>query len=122
MLDIIYSKIIAKGWNPYLSTDSDTIHDSIPKGPVESFEVGKQYILFPKVNDPTSVEQVQKALQYMESQGTYPDFRHNGVLLPLALFVINQEDILVRGLGDVNVPHDDLSKDLESLVSLTDIN
>ena len=122
MLDIIYSKITAKGWNPYQITDKSRPNDYIPNGSAESFIVGKQYLLLPQVEDHTSVEQIQKAQQYMQSQGTFPLFRHNGELLPLAFFGINQEDILVHGVRDVKIPHDELSRDLDSLVSLTGIN
>jgi len=122
MLDLIYSKITAKGWNPYEMTDSELIQDIVPNGLAKKLDVGKKYILLPQVNDPDSVDQVLNAHQYMQSHEAYPIFNHGGVRHPLVTLIINQEDILVIGGVDVNIPHDEFSKDLETLESLTDIN
>jgi len=112
----IYDKITERGWNLYITKDSETIQLIVPRGPVSKLEVGNQYLLFPKVKDPKNLEQITKAITTMVKTCRYPLINFNGLLMPLAYFKLNPTNVIVRAQLDFELEYSSFEKSLDALL------
>ena len=122
MLSEIKQKINQRGWNVYEFSDDDTIYTAAPRGPATSLEIGKQYSLFPQVNDPTNVEQVQSGCRYVSQGGRYATIAHKGRPIVLVIVAVHPAEIVTRGAIENHLSYQDFSRALETLTSVIDIN
>ncbi len=115
-------KMNAKGWNVYHTQDSDTIHDSVPRGPVSQLEVGKQYSAFPIVSNPTDVQQVLNSFQYVMQNYRFPQIMFNKNPMLLVPFDVRDNNIVVRVPFEVILSHTEFLESLETLESIVNMN
>jgi len=119
MLNQIIEKIQSKGWNLYVCSDNETASTIIPRGPVSSLEVGKQYLLFPKIDDPTDVKALQAASKLMTDYQRGPRIENKGRSIAMVMVAVDEDRILVRGNIEDYLSYEELYKDLDTLWSPT---
>ena len=119
MLNQIIEKIQSKGWNLYVCSDNETASTIIPRGPVSSLEVGKQYLLFPKIDDSNDVKQVQDAFKLMADHKRGPLIEDKGRSIAMVMIAVDEDRILVRGNIEDYLSYQELYQDLDTLWSPT---
>jgi hypothetical protein len=122
MLEGVVQKLNGSGWNLYNQENFETIQDAIPRGPVSALEIGKQYVVLPNVDDPTSIDQVTSATEYMIRLRKYATIRYHGRLLPLAVFHVGKDDILVRKIRETHINYEEFDDSLKTLTSISSTN
>lgn len=115
MADRFVEKIRKRGWNIYSVSDHDNIDTFVPRGPEMGVRVGLQYVVFPVVSDPTSKKQILKSIDHMTMRGTHPKIVYDGQILPFACFRFQEEDVIVRGMQDYHLKHEDFYRSLDTL-------
>ena len=115
MLEQITKKIQSKGWVPYNVEDADTIDIFAPRGPAEILEIGKQYLLLPRLPNPTDLQQVRNAMRYLTGMKTFPMLNYKGRLLLLATMRVQKKEILVSGLADELLLYQEFYEALDGL-------
>ena len=115
MLEEIFQKIKEKGWNLYQMQPNDTIFTSVPKGPAQSLEIGKGYVLFPKIKEPTDVHAMETALTQMSAAENFPFISYDKQLLGIAYINIKDRDIVICGVTDEIIEYQSLLFALDSL-------
>lgn len=117
MLEQILEKIRSKGWNLYeiraveKATDKD-----IERGPIQSLDPGKLYVLFPKVDEPKSPQQIHEALQRVNAQHPpFPHVQYKGRCLPIPYLSFQEKRLIVPGLIDVRIQYGDFCQSLDTL-------
>jgi len=122
MLQRIVEKINAKGWNVYHTESIDTIHESVPRGPVSKLEVGKQYSAFPIVSNPNDIQQMINSLQYMAQSRTVPSIIFNGKPMLLGMFYVDESEIDIRAIGGGHLSYTDFLGSLDTLEAFINQN
>ena len=115
MLEKIIKKINTKGWKTYEITEAETLSTAISRGPAEQLVLGKLYVLVPQVDNHFSIQQVEEALQKMESQSIYPSVRYRGQSVTIAVLAPLERYILIRGLRDEKADYNEFYHCLNSL-------
>lgn len=116
MLEQILEKIQQKGWNAYeIEAVEKATNKTVECGPAPSLSVGKLYVLFPKVADPTSLRQINEALDKLKGPHPFPYVQYKGRDLPVPYLSLQEKRLLVRGQVDVPVHYEDFYQSLDSL-------
>jgi hypothetical protein len=115
MLTTILEKINEKGWNLYEAASDETRDDVIPRGPAESLEYGKQYIIYPSDEDSKNIEKISAKSIYLSDKGITPCFRKRGSLIAMVLLAFREHHVLMRGAEDLEIPYHQFIKNLDTL-------
>lgn len=116
MLEQILEKIQRKGWNMYeIEAVEKAANRDIERGPTRSLDVGKLYVIFPQVADPTSVHQIHEALHKLEVQYPFPHVQYKNRCLPVPYLSFQEKLLIVRGTIDVRIPYELFYQSLDSL-------
>ena len=115
MLEEIFQKIKEKGWNLYQMQPNDTIFTSVPKGPAQSLEIGKEYVLFPKIKEPTDVHAMETALKQMSATENFPLISYHQQPLAIAYLHVKDRDIVIHDVTDEIIEYQSLLFALDSL-------
>ena len=86
MLNSTHDKITSKGWDLYRSNG---------EGPVKNLEVGAEYIVLPQITDPSKMEKLIAAAEYMKQKQIFPIFLHNDDPYLIGHLSINLNHVLV---------------------------
>ena len=119
MLKKIYERIISKGWNPYPYKEG--LIGDISQGPATTLEIGRSYNLQPRVSDPASREQIDKASRYIARTRRLPLIQHRGTLVGVNIFQVNKDSISVP-IGSYSLSYGEFYKALDTLPTVADIN
>lgn len=118
MLNQIVERINSVGWNLYELGKND-IDTMASKGPAKTLEIGKQYVLFPIVNDPTNVEQIKGAISYMRRELIFPKIKVRERLLGIVTLVIEENRVKITRISDVYLSYQDFYEALATLQPTT---
>ncbi len=113
--DSIYQKITCKGWELYIANDPEKIHHSVARGPIQTIEIGKQYLVLPRVKNPASVNELKEAIVNLEKTLTYPVFKYHHQSFPITRVQTFHNRILIRAQADIFFRPAALEKALDTL-------
>ncbi len=105
MLEQILRKINDKGWNVYDAGNEEGLQEFVLQGPAHELEMGKQYVLLPIINQPGSFVEVQRAMERMRHESVYPIVHQGTVAIPVAILIVNEKDVTVRGQFDFQMDY-----------------
>ncbi|MEK6950458.1 MAG: hypothetical protein AABX13_01920 [Nanoarchaeota archaeon] len=118
MLEQILAKIQKKGWNAYeIEAVEKATNKTVEYGPAQSLVVGKLYVLFPRVADPTSLGQIQEALHKLEKQRPFPYVQYHDRVLSIPYLSLQEKQLLIRQQEkvEIGVRYEDFCHSLDSL-------
>ena len=116
-LEGIYEKIVEKGWMPYTARDDERFETIISNGPINKLESGLQYLMLPSLSNPKSISEVKSALRDMRINNNYPVIKYDGIFIPISLFSVENDKILLRGQRDFKLFYPEFERALDTLVS-----
>ncbi len=121
MLDAIKRRINEKGWNFYQVDDSSEFESymrAVEHGPVDILTRGAQYVLFPQVEDPRSLDHLEEASLRLMRKNSYPSIERDGETIPVGAIRVYDERIVLQGYdpGDlVLMSHEEFYRKIDDL-------
>ncbi|MEK6792796.1 MAG: hypothetical protein AABX95_03180 [Nanoarchaeota archaeon] len=100
VLDEIYGLFYDRNWGLYTAGDSESIDLIVPRGSVNSLDIGFQHLVLPG-NDRKSVQQMKRSIELMNKNQNYPIINTGlGGVVALALLKFEQDFVKVRDAND----------------------
>ena len=121
--DIILDKIHQRGWNAYLSTDSQVIgaDEVLSRGTVSRLEADKRYILMPRIEEHNNSEAVFDALERVSVEQLNrqtPTISINGSRFPWTGFIPRKADVKVNTAVGHYIGYQDFIDSLDSITQV----
>lgn len=99
MLEQIIKKIQQKGWEVYMvDMDPDVERAIEVNAPAPSLTVGSWYTINPKINHPTTAEQICNEQERLEQRGIVPKIYYNERWFSLNLFKVKENAVYIINL------------------------
>lgn len=117
MLEGIVEKINSKGWNLYEFKSDENINVAVPRGAVSRLEIGKDYVLFPRIKEDKDLLKMNVALEEMEKNKVFPLINYNNIPVALAYFSFRERRLIVHGVTEVEIDYGSFREVLDTLVS-----
>lgn len=113
MLEQIITQFQAKGWNLYEAKNRENLPQIVAKGPSESIDYNRQYLVLPRIEKPNEGLAMQYALNRMQITQKFPLLKNRDVALTLVSFL--DAEVLIKERVELRFSYEVFNKLLSSL-------